>query len=333
MGDNNDCRGYLVGKPNMGLSYMFQMMNEERVGIGMGATGKATAAYYASLEYTKQRLQGRKANQKDPNSPQVPIIEHADIKRMLLFQRSVCEGALSLALQLSKYMDLAKVGVEAEKHELLIDFIIPMVKTFPSEYGVLSISAAMQCLGGYGFCHDFPIEQYYRDIRIDPIHEGTTGIQGQDILGRKITMKKGEAYRLFLAEVNETIAAARGIADLKAQADQLARGLDVMNELIAYLLGVQEQKGTEEFLADATLFLDMAGLLAIGWQWLKQGIVAYNALQGKVSQGDVNFYNGKLQTLNYFFAYEIPRVDSLAYVMKNSHGVTANMDVNYFEEE
>jgi len=199
MGDNNDCRGYLVGEPGRGLSYMFQMMNEERINVGSGALAKATAAYYASLEYCKERRQGRKLSDKNPDSPQTPIIDHADIKRLLLFQRAVAEGSLALALQVSKYMDLARVGVDQEKNELLVDFLVPVVKTYPSEMGILSTSAAIQCLGGYGYCHDFPVEQYYRDVRIDPIHEGTTGIQGQDILGRKVTIQQCRADKLLMA--------------------------------------------------------------------------------------------------------------------------------------
>ena len=151
---DNDCRGYLVGGPDLGLAYMFQMMKEAHISTGIIATGKATAAYYASLTYARERLRG-KARSKKSRSPQIPIIEHGDIRRMLLFQRAVSEGSLSLALQLSKYVDLAKAGVETKKHELLVDFLVPIVKTFPSEYGILSTSAAMQCLGGYGYCRDF----------------------------------------------------------------------------------------------------------------------------------------------------------------------------------
>ncbi|MGE5543592.1 MAG: acyl-CoA dehydrogenase, partial [Bacillota bacterium] len=323
MGENNDCHGYLVGQPHMGLSYMFQMMNEARIGVGIAAVGKATAAYYDALEYTKQRLQGRKANQKDPTTPQVPLIEHADIRRMLLFQRAVCEGGLSLALQLSKYVDLSEVGVDKEKHDLLVDFLVPIVKSFPAEYGILSTSAAMQCLGGYGYCQDFPVEQHFRDVRIDPIHEGTTGIQAQDLLGRKTTMKNGAAYKLFMEEARKTIAAASEIPEIKPQADILANGLEVMDDVTSYLLGVQKEKGAEEFLADATLYLEMAGLLAIGWQWLLQGVVAHNALQNQPSEGDTKFYRGKLITMKYFFTYEIPKINGLAHVLKTSQGLTA----------
>ena len=230
-------------------------------------------------------------------------------------------------------MDLAEVGQDVEKNELLVDFMVPMVKTFPAEYGILSTSAAIQCLGGYGYCSDFPVEQHFRDIRIDPIHEGTTGIQAQDLLGRKSTMKKGEAYRVFMEEVNKTISEARSIPELQAQAEVLANGLETMNGVTAYLFGVQKEKGAEEFLADATLYLEMVSLLAVGWQWLMQGIVAYNALQKENLPGDVKFYQGKLQTLKYFFAYEVPKVNSLAHVLKTSNGLTANMDISLFDEE
>ena len=223
--------------------------------------------------------------------------------------------------------------MEPEKHDLLVDFLVPIVKSFPSEYGILSTSAAMQCLGGYGYCQDFPVEQHFRDIRIDPIHEGTTGIQAQDLLGRKTTMKKGEAYRLFMAEVNRTIAEALEIPELKTQAEILARGLEVMNDVTSYLLEVRKEKGPEEFLADANLYLEMTSLLAIGWQWLLQGIIAYRALQNQPSEGDAKFYRGKLITLKYFFTYEIPRVNSLAHVLKTSQGLTANMDISLFDEE
>ena len=332
MGDNGNCRGYLIGEANMGLFYMFQMMNEARIDTGIISTAKVTAAYHTSLEYSGQRLQGRKPTQKDPASPQIPIIEHADIRRMLLFQRAVCEGSLSLALQLATYLDLVKAGVDAEKNELLVDFLTPIVKTFPSEYGIHSTSAAMQCLGGYGYCRDFPVEQYFRDIRIDAILEGSTGIQGLDLLGRKITMKQGKAYRLFLQEVNRTIASARLLPELASAADEVARGMEALENVTAFLLELQKQGRTEEFLADATLYLELTGILTIGWQWLIQGLSAMQALKLGVTEKDSHFYEGKLQVLRYFAAYELPRMDGLARVIKNSRGLTTRMETRLFED-
>ncbi|NLO21255.1 MAG: acyl-CoA dehydrogenase [Syntrophomonadaceae bacterium] len=331
MGDEGDCRGYLVGEANKGLAYMFQMMNEKRIGVGIGATGKATAAYYAALEYANQRLQGRPLNEKDPNSPQIPIIKHADVKRMLLFQRAICEGALSLALQNAKYRDLVKVGEDAEKFDLISDLMIPVVKTYPSEMGILTTSTAIQCLGGYGFCRDFPVEQYYRDIRIDTLHEGTTGVQGQDLLGRKVTMKGGKAYQLAMEEVRKTIEEAASIDELKAYAAQLKDAQQVFSDVTDYLLAIKETGDKEKFQADASVYLEMAGVLFIGWQWLLQAVVAIKALPTAIDV-DKNFYQGKLMTCQYFFKYEMPKLESLGKTLKTSDGLTVAMNAALFED-
>jgi alkylation response protein AidB-like acyl-CoA dehydrogenase len=332
LGEKNDCRGYLVGEPGKGLAYMFSMMNEERVNIGIGAVGKATAAYYAALDYAQQRLQGRRISDKDPNSPMIPIIEHPDIKRMLLFQRAICEGALSLCLQASKYLDIIKVTDDPEEKErcaLLFDLLIPVVKTYPSEMGILSTSAAIQCLGGYGYCQDFPVEQYYRDIRIDPIHEGTTGIQAQDILGRKVTMKNGQAFIVFLEEVNKVIQEAQNYPNLKSYGDALAEAVNLLQDVTKYLVGLAEEGKKDEFLADATLYLELFGIVAIAWQWLIQGIAALKAMETNNADNDQVFYKGKLYTCRYFYSYELPKILGLAHTLKNTGGLTVEMDTKY----
>lgn len=334
MGDNSECYGYLVGVAGKGLSYMFQMMNEERMSVGVGATGKVTAAYYAALEYSRQRLQGRKLREKDPATPMIPIIEHADIKRMLLFQRAICEGSLSLALQVCKYMDLVKVAQNAEekeKNSLLIELLIPVVKTYPSEMGILSTSAAIQCLGGYGYCQDFPVEQYFRDLRIDPIHEGTTGIQGQDILGRKVTMKKGQALILFIDEVQQIVKEANNYQELKTQAGELSNALNTLLDTTKHLTEIAAAGKTEEFLADATLYLELFGIVAIAWQWLMQSIKVLEALNNSnLAQSDESFYKGKLYTSRYFFRYELPKIESLVKTLKNNDHLTVEMETRYF---
>jgi alkylation response protein AidB-like acyl-CoA dehydrogenase len=332
MGENGDCRGYLVGEPNKGLSYMFHMMNEKRVGVGIGATGKATAAYYAALEYANQRLQGRAATEKDPLSPQIPIIKHADVKRMLLFQRSICEGALSLALQSAKYLDLAAMNEDDEKHALIADLLIPVVKSYPSEMGILSTSTAIQCLGGYGFCQDFPVEQYYRDIRIDTLHEGTTGIQAKDLLGRKVTMKGGKAYQLVVEEIGGTIAEAGKNPELQPYAAQLQDSLQLFREVTEHLLAIKAKGNKEMFEADANVYLEMAGIFFIAWQWLLQAITAANALAAKASESDQNYYQGKIVTFKYFFSYELPKMESLGKILKSSYGLTVDMDAALFND-
>lgn len=332
MGENKDCRGYLVGKPNQGLAYMFQMMNEARIGVGLGAVAKATAAYYASLEYAQQRLQGRRLTEKDSSSPMIAIINHPDVKRMLLFQRAITEGALSLAMQASYYEDLAKMGVDPERHELLIDFLVPIIKSYPAEMGILSTSAAIQIHGGYGFCGDFPVEQYYRDIRIDTLHEGTTCMQGQDILGRKVMMKQGRAFAYFQEELKNTIAEAEAIIELKELSEALKKALLCLIEVTFKLLAFASQGKTDEFLADSVLYLELISIVAIAWQWLKQAITAATALAENAAEQDINFYRGKLSTCRFFFDYELPKIEGLAIRLKSDRKITIDMPISSFAD-
>jgi butyryl-CoA dehydrogenase len=332
MGDKNDCRGWLVGKPHNGLRYMFQMMNEARIGVGMGATAMASGAYYASLEYAKSRIQGRKMGQKDPNLPPIPIIEHADVKRMLLFQRAVIEGALALIMQCSKYVDFQKILGEAdkEKYHLLLEILTPIAKSYPSEMGVHAISQGLQCLGGSGYCDDYPLEQYYRDCRIHPIHEGTTGIQGMDLLGRKVIMENGRAFKLFISELQETITAAAEYKALDKYAAELNQALTELREVTHHLISIARQQGPEAFLADATLYLEFFSLVTIGWQWLLQGIAVQKALEGDAAKKDFNFYQGKMFTLRYFFAYELPKALGLAKRLLDDDRLTVEMQTDFF---
>ena len=334
IGDKNDCRGWLVGEPHNGLKYMFQMMNEARIGVGMGATAMATAAYYASLDYSKSRLQGRKMGQKDPNLPPVPIIEHADVKRMLLFQRAVIEGALSLIMQCSKYVDYQKVlsGEDKEKYHLLLEILTPIAKSYPSEMGVIAISQGLQCLGGSGYCDDYPLEQYYRDCRIHPIHEGTTGIQGMDLLGRKVIMKDGQAFLLYINELHQTIAAARKFDNLVRFADELNEALTKLQEVTQHLILIAQKEGPEAFLADATLYLEFFGLITVAWQWLLQGIAVQKALNNGAPRRDSNFYQGKMLTLRYFFAYELPKILGMEKRLLDSDGLTIEMQAEFFHD-
>ena len=334
LGDHNDCHGWLVGEPHNGLKYMFQMMNEFRIGVGLGATSMATAAYYASLDYAKSRHQGRNISRKDPALPQVPIIEHADVKRMLLFQRAIVEGSLSLILQCSKYVDMLKVlsGEERHKYHLLLEILTPVAKSYPSEMGILSISQGLQCFGGSGYCDDYPLEQYYRDARIHPIHEGTTGIQAMDLLGRKVVMQNGRAFMFYLAEVKNTISAAREFSALKTLAQQLDDALAKLQEVTKHLLEVAQKQGVEHFLADATLYLEFFGIIAIAWQWLLQGISIQTALNNECSKADFNFYRGKMFTLKYFFGYELPKTLGLAKRLMSTDGLTVELTVELYND-
>jgi alkylation response protein AidB-like acyl-CoA dehydrogenase len=329
-GENDDCRGYLVGEEHYGLKYMFQMMNEARIAVGMTANAISSAAYYASLQYANERPQGRHISKKDVLLPQVPIIEHADVRRMLLFQKSVVEGAQSLVTLTSFYADMEHVteGEEQEKYRLLLELLTPIVKTYPSEMGNLSVSAGLQCLGGYGYCKDFPLEQYYRDTRINSIYEGTTGIQGMDLLGRKVLMKNGQAVTLFFQEVGKTIHDAKMVNGLENYASQMQEAMQLLQKTTDYLLGLAQKHRPEVFLTDATLYLEMTGHITIAWQWLLQGIVATKALEkGGLAEDENNFYSGKLHTLQYFFLYELPKIQSLSHILLNSGQATLHTPV------
>ncbi|WP_026261883.1 acyl-CoA dehydrogenase [Spirosoma panaciterrae] len=326
MGSNDDTIGYLVGQPNQGLSYMFQMMNEARIGVGMTATAIATAAYYAALQYAKERPQSRRLNEKNHlDSPQIPIINHPDVRRMLLFQKAVTEGSLSLLLEAARLYDLHEVteGEEKENTFLLLDLLMPVAKSFPSEMGVQSVSQSLQTFGGYGFTEDFPVEQLYRDIRITPIYEGTTGIQAQDLLGRKMTMKGGKAPQLLFAEISKTIGVASTYDDLKPYADLLTNELKRTQDVLASLLPYAQQGNIERYLSDATLFLEFFGIVVIAWQWLKQALVAKQALLTQNPEGDeLAFYEGKIHTMKYYFHYEVPKTLGLAVRLKDPEVLT-----------
>jgi alkylation response protein AidB-like acyl-CoA dehydrogenase len=307
-GDN--CLGYLVGVPNKGLSYMFQMMNEARIGVGTTGAAISSAAYHAALQYAKERPQSRRLNKKNElDSPQVPIIEHADVRRMLFAQKAALEGGLSLLILTSKYYDLshhAENEVDKKKYHLLLELLTPITKTYPCESGLRVTSDALQCFGGYGFTEDFRAEQYYRDIRITPIYEGTTGIQAQDLLGRKIIMNQGEAMALLSGEIIDTITKAQSSGALAKYGGILAEELKKMNKTTNHLLEIAETGDVEKFLSDATLYLELFGLVIIAWQWLEIGLVA----EAHVAS-DANFGNSKLQTLKYFYHYELIKTDVL----------------------
>lgn len=333
-GENDDCHGYIVGEPHHGLSYMFQMVNEARIWAGTGAAAIASAAYHEALEYATKRPQGRRFHEKDPASPPVSIINHPDVKRMLLFQRSIVEGSLSLLLQCSKYSDLLNV-LEGEKKEnvsLLLNLLTPVVKTYPAEMGIHSVSQGLQCLGGYGYCDEFPLEQLYRDARVHPIHDGTTGIQALDLLGRKILMKNGKAFSLYLQEVGCAINAGLVDSTLRPYAKRLQEALKKLHNITSHLTQYALKEDPEMFLADATLYLELFGIISIAWQWLLQGLCANRALQKNPSEGDAQFYLGKLFAFRYFFHYELPKSEGLIMRLKESDGLSVEMKEEYFAD-
>ncbi|QTI68070.1 acyl-CoA dehydrogenase [Gordonia polyisoprenivorans] len=289
---------FLVGEEHKGLSYMFHMMNEARIGVGFLATSLGYAGYLASLEYAKVRTQGRPVDQKDPTAKPVPIVEHADVKRMLLAQKSYVEGSLALGLYCSKLVDLQQTGDDAEQARagLLLDVLTPIAKSWPSQWCLEANSLAIQVLGGYGYTREFPVEQYYRDNRLNPIHEGAHGIHGLDLLGRKVIMRDGAGLTLLAETIGDTIAGAEADPALAEYAAALRTRLDT---LVATTVAVWSAGDVAVSLANATAYLEATGHIVIAWMWLEQ-LLAVGA-----STGD--FYDGKRAAAQYFYRYELPK--------------------------
>ena len=330
IGSESACEGYLVGEAHQGLKYMFQMMNEARLGIGMNATAIATAAYQTSLAYAKVRPQGRNISDKEPNRPQVPIIQHADVKRMLLFQKSITEGSLALLIFCGLLGDKLSQESEPQKKaemEALFDLLIPIAKSYPSEMGVQSTSMAIQVLGGAGYTTDFPVEQYYREARIHPIHEGTTGIHGLDLLGRKMLLHEGLGWKMLQKEFQSTLKEAKPLPELGDIALTFEKYAQEFASGTAQLLFKRNQ-GPEYYLADATLYLEGAGLLCMGWIWLKQAITAQKALD--MGSKEQDFHLGKIETARYTVAYELVKLKGIVERFASTNYPTLTMKTDWF---
>jgi len=327
-GDKEDCRGWLVGEENNGLSCMFVMMNAARIGVGRAASAIASAAYYASLQYANERPQGRKLSsdgKKNVEESQSLIIEHPDVRRMLLLQKAVVEGSMSLVLLAAKYYDLESTAQSKEekiKYNTLLEMIIPVVKTYPSDAGAYSVNNGLQVLGGYGFCSDFILQQYYRDIRISAIYEGTTGIQSQDLLGRKITMNNGEGLKLLLAEIIETITKASNYPELKEYCDSLSKKIKLSEKILQTLMPYALKGDFEKYLADASIFMEFFSLVIVGWNWLEIAANSQEALKNGDKKYSEIFYKSKIETMKYFFEYELPKTIGHSEIIMNPSSVT-----------
>ena len=327
-GDKEDCRGWLVGEENNGLSCMFVMMNAARIGVGRAASAIASAAYYASLQYANERPQGRKLSRdgkKNVEESQSLIIEHPDVRRMLLLQKAVVEGSMSLVLLAAKYYDLESTAQSKEekiKYNTLLEMIIPVVKTYPSDAGAYSVNNGLQVLGGYGFCSDFILQQYYRDIRISAIYEGTTGIQSQDLLGRKITMNNGEGLKLLLEEIIKTITKASNYPELQEYCDSLSKKIKLSEKILQTLMPYALKGDFEKYLADASIFMEFFSLVIVGWNWLEIAANSQEALKNGDKKYSEIFYKSKIETMKYFFEYELPKTIGHSEIIMNPSSVT-----------
>jgi len=293
-GESGECRGYLIGELHKGLANMFFMMNEARIGVGMSSTALGIGGFQYSLDYAKNRPQGRKLSNKDPLTSQVMIIEHTDVKRLLMLQKSYTEGALALGLYCSMLIDQQKAEqIDIADSSLLLELLTPIIKSWPSEYCLEANKYAIQVLGGYGYTRDYPLERLYRDNRLNHIHEGAHAIHGLDLLGRKVSLAKGRTMELFRQEVEKTILKANGVDILQQFNESLSDALDLTEETIATTLNTPD---VELALANATPFLDAFGHVVIAWMWLEQAVVC-----------------------QFFFRYELPKI-------KTAYELVASLD-------
>lgn len=330
-------QGHLVGEENKGLSYMFQMMNEARIATGRMGAGIASAAYYASLQYANERPQGRKLNttgKKNIEAGQTLIINHPDVKRMLLLQKAIVEGSFALVSQAAYYVDMeetAASAVDKEKYNLLLELLTPIVKTYPAEKGLESVNQGLQVLGGYGFCSDFILQQYYRDIRIISIYEGTTGIQSLDLLGRKVGLGNGRAIELLGAEIQASAETAMPYAALATEAKTLLSNLALVQEVLQSLMPIAQTGNFEKYLADATLFMDLMGTITVGWQWLKMAVSAQELLNEGSTKYSESFLKGKIHTMQFYYKYEMSRTKGLAKSIQNTAELTLAIDLEMLD--
>lgn len=313
-GERDDCRGWLVGEPHQGIRYMFQMMNEARIMVGMNGVATASVAYHEAVAYARERPQGRPLGAKDPAAPPVAITAHADVRRMLLRQRAIVVGGLALLVRTSRYADLAHHGGDADAG-LLLDLLTPIAKTFPAERGFEANALAVQIHGGYGYSSEYPVEAWLREQKLNSIHEGTTGIHALDLLGRRAVAGGGAALAAWSRAIDQT--RARAAADA-GWAEDLGAARDLVLTLTRELAARGLAGDSEGMLAHATDYLDLFATVAIAWQWLE--------LAAAVSDRDPAHRAVTRACAAYWFATELPRIHHLAALCRSAERSFVDLD-------
>jgi alkylation response protein AidB-like acyl-CoA dehydrogenase len=315
--------GFLVGEESRGLAYMFHMMNEARIGVGFLATALGYTGYLKSVEYARVRIQGRSAGRRGANTAAVPLIAHADVRRMLLAQKSYVEGSLALGLYCARLVDeqaSTDAADEADDAGLLLDVLTPIAKSWPSQWCLYANDLAIQVHGGYGYTRDYDVEQHYRDNRLNPIHEGTNGIQGIDLLGRKVWMRDGAGLHLVSARIADSIQRARSLGgDAAGWAEQLQ---STWNRVLAVTDLLVNHSDPVVAMANSSLYLEAFGHTVIAWMWLDQ----INAVADRTG----GYYDGKRCAAGYFFRYELPKVSAHLDLLARMDTTTVDMNPDWF---
>jgi butyryl-CoA dehydrogenase len=306
-------------------------MNEARIGVGLGAAALGYTGYLHSLAYARERPQGRRLEDRDPGAPQVPIIEHADVRRMLLAQKVYVEGAMALCLYAARLVDLERAAATADERQealLLLDLLTPVVKSWPAQWCVEANALAIQVLGGYGYARDYPVEQFYRDNRLNAIHEGTHGIQALDLLARKVLRDRGRALELLRDRMQATMT---GVAEISILIEH-GRQLEAASAALAATTRALEEAWHSEpalTLANASVYLDVFATTVVAWLWLEQARTAVRQLD-QADSSDSAFYEGKLRACRYFFRWELPRTEPLHELLRTLDDSCAGMPIECF---
>lgn len=311
-GERGDCHGYLVGEPHKGLAYMFQMMNEARIMVGVNGVATASVAFHEALAYAESRPQGRALTAKDPSSRPVPIAAHADVRRMLLRQKAIVEGGLALVARTALYADIAEHANDAQERtraKLLLDLLTPVAKTFPAERGFEANTLAVQVHGGYGYSSEYLVEAWLRDQKLNTIHEGTTGIQGLDLLGRKVMASGGAAFEALAREITLAVRASHEAGVEEALGAAVAHALEAVAGLTMELGAKGLNGDVDAMLLHSADYLELFGVLVVAWQHLTMATAARKA--AATGDEDAAFRRGKVLAATYWIRTELPRVETL----------------------
>ena len=332
-GERGDCRGWLVGEPHQGIRYMFQIMNEARLMVGLNAVATASVAYHEAIAYARVRTQGRPPAAKDPAAPPIAIIEHADVRRMLVRQQAIVLGGLVLIARASYYADLAghaELPAERERAQLLLELLTPVAKSFPAERGFEANALALQIHGGYGYSSEYLPEAWLRDQKLNTIHEGTTGIQALDLLGRRAVAKGGAGLAALGAEVATTCARATAAGVDPAWISAIERAVGVIGALTGELARRGLAGDPEAMLAHASDYLELFSIVVIAWQWLELAAISREALAGPLPRGrasrDEGYYRARLAAAQYWIRTELPRVEHLAALCRDGEDSYVRLD-------
>lgn len=332
-GENEGAIAYLIGEPGKGLSYMFNMMNEARIAVGTGAAVLAVAGYLESLDYARNRPQGRAPDNRDPRSPMIPISQHADVKRMLLEQKALAEGCLALCLYSARLVDDMHTHPEPNVRQdaaSMLDLLTPIIKAWPSEYGPRANDIAIQIHGGAGYTREYIVEQHYRDNRLNPIHEGTNGIQSLDLLGRKLGLNGGKTFLQLLRQMQHAAETAASVDATRALSAPMLSAIQRLGT-VAQFFATQNSTPPSLLTANSAVFLDLMGRVVMAWIWTWQANVAAAALQqAAVSAQDAHFYHGKLQAARYFIRWELPRTEQQATLLMQLDDTCISMQDEWF---